>query len=116
MRTNQKIISHCYKKLKNTFPSLNPIRILPSNIVNTACNKLKYPIGVSNAAKLTAENFGRLAICEGKKPQTIAGTAMFMVMLLQKGRELNENDLLDEISEVVEIGKPTIRECYNQAY
>lgn len=38
---------------------------------------------------------------------------MFMVMLLQKGRELNENDLLDEISEVVEIGKPTIRECYN---
>lgn len=116
VRSDKRDISHCYKKLKNTFPALNPIRVLPSNIVSTACNKLKYPIGITNAAKLTAENFGRLAICEGKKPQTIAGTAMFMVMLLQKGRELSENDLLDEISEVVEIGKPTIRDCYNQAY
>ena len=113
MRTTQRIISHCYKKLKKTFPSLNPIRILPSNIVNTACNKLKYPIGVTMAARTTAENFGRLAICEGKKPQTIAGTALFMVMLLHKGRDANENDLLDEISEVVDIGKPTIKECYH---
>lgn len=113
MRTNQKIISHCYKKLKNTFPQLNPIRILPSNIVNTACNKLKYPIHVTTAAKATAENFGRLAICEGKKPQTIAGTALFMVMLLYKGKDANENELLDEISEIVDIGKPTIRECYH---
>lgn len=111
VRTKKRDISHCYKKLKNTFPSLNPIRILPSNIVNTACNKLKYPINVVNAAKVTAENFGRLAICEGKKPQTIAGTALFMVML-KLGRERDEHEILDEISEVVEIGKPTIRECY----
>ena len=39
-----------------------------------------------------------------------------MVMLLQKDQRLNENELLDAISEVVEIGKPTIRECYCQAY
>lgn len=116
VRTKKRDISHCYKKLKKTFPALNPIRVLPSNEVVRACNKLKWPLSVTNAAKLTAENFGRLSICEGKKPQTIAGTALFMVMMLQRGRELNENDLLDEISEVVEIGKPTIRECYNQAY
>lgn len=74
---------------------------------------MKYPPYVQNAAKQTCENFTRLSICEGKKPQTIAGTALFMVKMMLKDRDFNENDLLDEISDVVDIGKPTIRECYN---
>ena len=39
-----------------------------------------------------------------------------MVMMMFKGRDLNEMELLDEISDVVEIGRPTIKECYYQAY
>ena len=68
VKTKKKDVGHCYKKLKRTFPNLNPIRVLPSNEVIRACNKLKWPISVSNPAKQTAENFGLLAICEGKKP------------------------------------------------
>jgi len=30
-----------------------------------------------------------------------------------KEKDANENELLDEISEIVDIGKPTIRECYH---
>jgi hypothetical protein len=39
-----------------------------------------------------------------------------MVLSKQAGRDRNENDLLDEISEKVDIGKPTIKECYNKVY
>ena len=68
------------------------------------------PHDVMQAAKLTCENFTRLSICEGKKPQTIAGVALFMVTMKMKRRR--EHDALADISTAVDIGQNTIKECY----
>jgi transcription initiation factor TFIIIB Brf1 subunit/transcription initiation factor TFIIB len=38
----------------------------------------------------TADNFGIHGICEGKKPKTIAGVAIYMVMIKMKIRYDNE--------------------------
>jgi transcription initiation factor TFIIIB Brf1 subunit/transcription initiation factor TFIIB len=45
-KTNEREISQSYKKLKNTILSDNDIRIQPSDIVQQACNSLKYPMHV----------------------------------------------------------------------
>jgi transcription initiation factor TFIIIB Brf1 subunit/transcription initiation factor TFIIB len=42
------------------------------------------------AAMKTADNFGIHGICEGKKPKTIAGVAIYMVVIKMKIRFDNE--------------------------
>ena len=98
--TTEKEISQCYKELKkNTSFMLLDTRIQPADIVQEVCGRLKLPEDVRRAAAITAENFSRMSLCEGKKPQTIAGVALFMVT--QKMKKRNELDALNEIANAV---------------
>ena len=109
-------ISTCYKKCKRTIFKDVDTRIRPADIVERTCNKLNWSPEILHAAKQTANNFGTLAICEGKKPQTIAGVSLMMVReTLRKPNgdrsDIDSHDLMGEIAEAVGIGAPTIREC-----
>jgi transcription initiation factor TFIIIB Brf1 subunit/transcription initiation factor TFIIB len=64
---------------------------MPVDKVKDACLKLNYNPDVKRAAIIVAENFIKESICEGKKPATIAGVALFMVTQKLKHRP-NESD------------------------
>lgn len=112
-RTRQQEISRCYKDLKK-IPPFGDVetRIMPVDKVKDACLKLHFSPDVKKAAVVVAENFVKYAICEGKKPATIAGVALFMVSLRLKTRQNETELLLNEISSAVEIGGNTIKEVY----
>ncbi len=115
-RTRKEEINRCYKDLKRT-PQFGDVqtRIMPVDKVKDACLKLNYHPEVKKAAIIVAENFIKMSICEGKKPATIAGAALFMVCLRLKTRPTESELLLAEISSAVEIGASTIRDCYQSA-
>lgn len=79
-------------------------------------NKISFSSEVKNevkkAAITVAENFTKMCICEGKKPATLAGVAIFMIALKLKTHPTEPEQLLQEISDAVKIGTSTIRECY----
>ena len=65
------------------------------------------PIDIVQACKTTSDNLSSLQVTEGKKPQTIAGAAIYMV--LSESRKLNNKEItLDDIARVVEIKPATI--------
>lgn len=85
--TTEKEIAKCYNKLKNSqVISKIDTRVKPSDIVRTSCLKLKLSFEVTRAAMRTADNFGVHGICEGKKPKTIAGVAIYMTVMRMKMR------------------------------
>ena len=49
---------------------------------------------------------------EGKRPRTIAGTSILMVMSAHKDYKDDFQKNLEMISDCVEIGRPTINDCY----
>ena len=67
-RTNEKEISLCYKKCKNSIFADIDTRVKPSDHVKDACIKLNLSADIQTAAEITADNFTRAHICEGKKP------------------------------------------------
>ena len=54
--------------------------VTATHIVETVCLKYDYSPSILRAAKITADNFYSLALCEGKRPQSIAGAALLMVL------------------------------------
>ena len=85
-------ISTCYKKCKRTIFKDIDTRIRPSDIVERTCNRLTLSPEVMHASKQTANNFTIGAICEGKKPQTIAGVSLIMVLEALKHRQINRGE------------------------
>jgi transcription initiation factor TFIIIB Brf1 subunit/transcription initiation factor TFIIB len=58
----------------------------------------------------TADNFRDKGICEGKRPNTIAGASILMIASIKK------IDLdIEDIARQVKIGSQAIRECRDQA-
>lgn len=61
-------------------------------------NKISFQPEVKNevkkAAITVAENFTILSICEGKKPATLAGVAIFMIALKLKTHPTEPEQLL----------------------
>ena len=91
----------------------------PSRFVEKACQKLGYSLPVLRAAKITAENFSKLALLEGRRPQTIAGVSLFMTLTLvcqDKSKNMSSQQLLDQISKCVEITTATIKDTYSEVY
>lgn len=74
--STEREMSKCFKKCKEL---LKFVPIAPATVVESACQRLAYKPQVMQAAKITAENFSKLALCEGRRPQTIAGVSLFMV-------------------------------------
>ena len=52
----------------------------PKDIINKVALKMRLHADIVKAAHITVENFTNQAIMEGKRPQTIAGTSLLMVM------------------------------------
>lgn len=110
--TTKKEVSTCYKKIKSLFPEeTEKARLQPADIVETACNKLKLPADVTKAAKITAVNIQRRNLCEGRKPQTIAGVSMYMIISQSKCEVP-----IEEIADKVDIKPTTINECYSKIW
>ena len=63
-------------------------------------------------AKITAENFSKHAVCEGRRPQTIAGVSLYMILHFHKKYKDEIQLQLERISELVNIGSTTILETY----
>ena len=66
---------------------------------------------VERAAKTTADNFRTLALLEGKRPTTIAGVSLFMVLKLKKFK-YDPHELLERIGKEVDITGETIKDTY----
>jgi len=64
------------------------------------------------AAKSTAENFKYNALCEGKRPSTIAGVSIFMVLKQSRKYKSEAIKWLEAISSEVDIGSETIKDTY----
>lgn len=82
LRTTKVEISRCYKDLKKTrrFGEVQT-RIMPVDKIKDAFFKLNLHPDVKKAAIIVADNFNKKSLCEGKKPATIAGAALYMVAL-----------------------------------
>ena len=77
VNSSKQEMSKCFKKCKEL---LKFVPIPPSHIVEAVCNKLSFPPDILRASKITADNFSKHALCEGKRPHTIAGVSLFMVI------------------------------------
>ena len=102
----EKDLSRCYKKVKDLFP-MYQTRLFASKVAEQACNRLELPIDIVQACKTTSDNLSSLQVTEGKKPQTIAGAAIYMV--LQESRAIKTKEItIEDIANVVEIKPATI--------
>lgn len=105
-------MNKCVKKCKQVFSSAP---IPPSAIVEEACFKIGLPPNIQRAAKTTADNFSKHALCEGKRPQTVAGASMYLVCQ-NHAKYKNDPTILEKISEKVGIAEQTIVNTYNVAH
>ena len=102
----EKDLSRCYKKVKDLFP-MYQTRLFASKVAEQACNRFELPIDIVQACKTTSDNLSSLQVTEGKKPQTIAGAAIYMV--LQESRAIKTKEItIEDIANVVEIKPATI--------
>lgn len=61
---------------------------------------------IVEACKQTADNLSALHVMEGKKPQTVAGVAIMMVLQFSKVKEVT----IDQIATAVDIKPSTIQD------
>jgi transcription initiation factor TFIIIB Brf1 subunit/transcription initiation factor TFIIB len=73
-------LSRTYKKVKELFPEQTQARMMASKVAESCCNTLKLPMDIVQACKQTADNLQSLSAMEGKRPQTVAGVAIMMVI------------------------------------
>jgi len=111
--SNEREINKCFKRCKEL---LKFVPTPPSQIVEAACYKLGLPPEILRAAKITADNFSKLALCEGKRPTTIAGVSLFMVLQFSKKYRDECTSLLEKVSKEVDITTSTIKETYSSVY
>ena len=82
-------------------------RLFASKVAEQACNRFELPKDIVQACKTTSDNLSSLQVTEGKKPQTIAGAAIYMV--LQESRAIKTKEItIEDIANVVEIKPATI--------
>ena len=111
--SSEREVNRSFKKCKELFKFVSQP---PSQIVESTCLKLNLPYEILRAAKLTADNFRKHALCEGKRPTTIAGVSIFMILKLAKKQKYEPFHLLEKISKEVNISGETIKETYASVY
>jgi len=77
-------------------------------VAEHACNTLELPADIVNASKITSDNLSSLQVAEGKKPQTLAGAAIWMVLQASKPLKTGKEITLTDIANIVEITENTI--------
>ena len=84
IRTTKKEVSNVYKALQkcNIFPKFDS-RLKPTDMVAKACKKLTVGLKAQMQAQIICDNFREYGICEGRRPNTIAGAAIMIALHLE---------------------------------
>lgn len=77
--TEQQEINRCYKRMKPVLPGAY-LSQNSAKHAEEACIKMKLDKDVIEVCKATADNISKLEVLTGKKPATIAGVAIYMIV------------------------------------
>lgn len=109
--TGHKEISKCYKRLKPVLPG-SLLSLSSSKHAEEACGKLGLDKDTTEVCKATADNISKLEVLTGKKPATIAGVAIYMI--IRKSPKYSRQLSTFEVSQVLGMGEPAIRNAYRE--
>jgi transcription initiation factor TFIIIB Brf1 subunit/transcription initiation factor TFIIB len=107
-----KKVHNCYLSLKK-LPLYKKMRKQKQGCVNQMskhCSDLKLPFSFTSKAEEVARRVYQFAIGEGKKPGTLAGA--ILLLLLEKHENPEHRRDIASIAHVVGRGKDPIRKCY----
>ena len=107
--TGNKEVSKCYKKMKPVLPG-GIIGQSSISHAEEAATKLGLNKDVVEVCKATADNISKLEELTGKKPATIAGVAIWMIVCRSPDLRL----MFDcaSIAKTVDMGEAAIRNAY----
>jgi len=83
-----------------------------SKFMERFCSSLNLSTAVTRAAEAVSDKVAQLAIAEGKRPETIAGGAIYLVTQLHA----TEKRTYKDIAAVTQLAESTIRQSYKQLY
>ena len=102
-------ISKCYKRMKPAMPG-QQLTDTSTQVAEAAARKLKLDEEVVDLIRNTAENISRLEVLTGKKPATIAGVAILMI--IQHSPWLSDRLNCQKISSLLGIGESAIKNAF----
>ena len=108
--TGQKDISKFYKRMKSILPGAQ-LSQTSSKYAEDAGKKLGLEKEIITFCQEAADNISKLEILTGKKPSTIAGVAIYMIV--RRIPKFNRIGCL-EISNILGIGEIAIKNAYKE--
>ena len=109
--TGHKEISKCYKKMKPVLPG-SILSLSSSKHAEDAANKLGLDKEVTEICKTTADNISKLEVLTGKKPATIAGVAIYMI--IRRSPSYSQKISSAEIAEMIGMGEAAIKNGFKE--
>ena len=109
--TGHKEISKCYKRMKPVMPGAN-LGQSASRYAEEAAKKLGLENEVAEVCKATADNISKLEVLTGKKPATIAGVAIFMIV--SHSPVLKQQLDCALISQILGMGEAAVKNAYRE--
>jgi transcription initiation factor TFIIB len=109
--SDNKEIARCYKKIKECMPGAQ-LGQTSSKYCEDACKKMLLENEVTEVCKATADQISKLEILTGKKPATIAGVAIWMILKRSPKYSARYNPF--EISKVLCVGDVAIKNAYRE--
>lgn len=88
------------------------LSVSSSKYAEDACKKMNLEQNVIDVCKATADNISKLEILTGKKPSTIAGVAIYMI--LKRSPKYSAKYNCYEIAKILNIGDAAIRNSYRE--
>lgn len=110
-QTGHKEINKCYKRMKPVLPGAN-LGQSSNKYAEEAAKKLGLENEVVEVCKATAENISKLEVLTGKKPATIAGVAIFMIVC--RSPVLKQKIDCGAISQILGMGEGAIKNAYRE--
>ena len=109
--TNQRDIGKFLKKVKGVIP-ISIFTLTSSKYAEDACKRLKLDEETMEFCKATADNISSLEILTGKKPSTIAGVAIMMIV--QRTPLYSCKISFYEVSIILGMGESAIKSAYRE--
>lgn len=107
-RVNKKEIQKFFKKIQHFVPRAGLLSTSSSKYVEQAAETLQLPAQIANWCRQAADNIQAAEVLTGKKPATIAGVALWMV--IKRVPELKDKYMLPlELSNALEISEAAIK-------
>jgi transcription initiation factor TFIIIB Brf1 subunit/transcription initiation factor TFIIB len=107
--TGNKEVSKCYKKMKPVLPG-GMIGQSSISHAEEAATKLGLNADVVEVCKATADNISKLEELTGKKPATIAGVAIWMIVC--RSPDLRQSIDCSMVAKTVDMGEAAIKNAY----